>query len=160
MLNIKIICVGSLKESYLRDAVSEYSKRISAFCNIDIAELKETKLPDSPSESEINAALENEAERILKAVPSRAYKIALCIEGKQPPSSEALASKIEEISAQNSTICFIIGSSHGIAKSLKEKCEMRMSVSGLTFPHQLMRVLLLEIIYRCLSITKGTKYHK
>ena len=159
MLNIKLISVGSLKESYLKDAISEYSKRLSAFCALDIVELKEHKLPDGPSEGEIKRALSEEAERILKAIPQKAYKIALCVEGKQF-SSEELAKKLEEITLTSGTVCLIIGSSHGIAEELKSLCDLRLSVSKLTFPHQLMRVMLLEIIYRALNIIKGTKYHK
>ena len=159
MLGIKIISVGSLKESYLKDAIAEYSKRLSSFCNLEIIELKEYKLPESPSESDINRALADEAERIIKAIPQKAYKIAMCVEGKQF-SSEELAAKIEETAQTSGCICLIIGSSHGIDTSLKSACDLKLSVSKLTFPHQLMRVMLLEIIYRALNIIKGTKYHK
>ena len=159
MLNVKLISVGSLKESYLKDAIAEYSKRLSAFCNLEIIELKEYKRPDNPSDSDIAKALADEAERINKAIPQKAYKITLCVEGKQF-SSEELAQKIEEISMISGTLCLIIGSSHGIDGSLKSASDLRLSVSKLTFPHQLMRVMLLEIIYRAMNITKGTKYHK
>lgn len=159
MLNIKIISVGSLKESYLKDAIAEYRKRLSAFCDLEIAELKEYKLPDNPSDADIKKALIKEAEQIAKAIPQKAYKIALCIEGRQL-SSEELASKIEEISLTHGTLCFIIGSSHGIDESLKGECDARLSISKLTFPHQLMRVIMLEVIYRAMNIIKGTKYHK
>ena len=159
MLNVKLISVGSLKESYLKEAIAEYSKRLSAFCNLEIIELKEHKLPDDPSEGEIRRALAEEAERITKAIPQKAYKIALCVEGKQF-SSEELAKKLEDVSLVIGTICLIIGSSHGIDEMLKSSCDLKLSVSRLTFPHQLMRVMLLEIIYRALNIIKGTKYHK
>ena len=159
MLNVKIITVGSLKESYLKEAIAEYSKRMSAFCDLEIIELKEYKLPDSPSQTEIEKALAEEAERIKKAIPQKAYKIALCVEGKQL-SSEDLAQKIEEITLTSGTLCLVIGSSHGIDESLKAYCDFKFSVSKLTFPHQLMRVMLLEIIYRAMNIIKGTKYHK
>ena len=159
MLAIKIISVGSLKESYLKDAIAEYSKRLSSFCNLEIVELKEYKLSENPSESDIRRALEDEAERIAKAIPQKAYKIAMCIEGRQL-SSEELAKKLEEIAQTSAYICLIIGSSHGIDQSLKASCDLKLSVSKLTFPHQLMRVMLLEIIYRALNIIKGTKYHK
>ena len=159
MLNIKIISVGSLKESYLKDAIAEYRKRLSTFCDLEIAELKEYKLPDNPSDADIKKALIKEAEQIAKAIPQKAYKIALCIEGRQL-SSEELASKIEEISLTHGTLCFIIGSSHGIDESLKAECDVRLSISKLTFPHQLMRVIMLEVIYRAMNIIKGTKYHK
>ena len=159
MLTVKLISVGSLKESYLKDAIAEYSKRLSAFCNLEITELKEYKLPDNPSEGEIAKALAEEAERIQKAIPQKAYRIAMCVEGKQF-SSEELASKIEEITLTSGTICLVIGSSHGIDEGLKSSCDLKLSVSKLTFPHQLMRVMLLEIIYRAMNIIKGTKYHK
>lgn len=159
MLNVKIICVGSLKESYLKDAVAEYSKRLSAFCDLEICELKEHKLPEDPSDAEIRAALNEEAVRIEKAIPPRAYRIALCVEGVQY-SSEDLAGKLEAVTAESGTVCLLIGSSHGLADSLKGSAALRLSVSKLTFPHQLMRVMLLEILYRCMNIMKGTKYHK
>ena len=159
MLNIKLISVGSLKEPYLKEAIAEYAKRLSAFCVLDIVELKEHKLPDDPSDGEIRRALSEEAERIRKSIPQKSYKIALCVEGKQL-SSEELAKKIEDISQISGTLCLIIGSSHGIDEVLKSECDFKLSVSKLTFPHQLMRVMLLEIIYRALNITKGTKYHK
>ena len=159
MLSVKIITVGSLKESYLKEAIAEYAKRLSAFCELEIVELKEYKLPDSPSDGEIEKALAEEAERIKKAIPPKAYKIALCVEGKQL-SSEELAKKIEETTFTNASVCLIIGSSHGIDASLKAICDYRLSISKLTFPHQLMRVMLLEIIYRAMNIIKGTKYHK
>lgn len=159
MLNFRIVCVGSLKESYLRDAVAEYAKRLSAFCEPSIIELKEYKLPDSPSPAEIEKTLDEEAERILKAALPKSYKIALCVEGKQF-SSEKLAKKLEEIEQANSALTLIIGSSHGLSNKVKNACDLRLSISELTFPHQLVRVMLLEIFYRCFNIIKGTKYHK
>lgn len=159
MLNIKLITVGNLKEPYLRDAVAEYTKRLGGLCKLEVVQLKEAYLPDSPSSSEIEAALDSEGTRILAQMPPRSYKIAMCIEGRQC-SSEELAEKIEKISATTSDICFVIGSSYGISPKVKNACDLRMSVSMLTFPHQLMRVILLEAIYRALNIIKGTKYHK
>lgn len=159
MLTIKLITVGSLKEDYLRAAEAEYSKRLGGFCRFETINLKEARLPDSPSEGEISTALSKEARDIVAALPQRAYKIALCVEGKQL-SSEALAEKIERISAEQSEICFIIGSSHGLSPEVKQICDLRLSVSELTFPHQLMRIIMLEVIYRSLNIIKGTRYHK
>lgn len=159
MLQVTVIAVGNLKEAYWRDALSEYEKRLRAFCNLELTVLKETKLPDEPTEGEIRAALDDEAKRILAAIPPRAYRIALCVEGKQF-SSEALAKKLETAANEHGNICLIIGSSHGIAQKIKEGCDLRLSVSELTFPHQMMRVMLLEILYRCFNIQKGTKYHK
>lgn len=159
MLTIKMITVGTLKEKYLRDAADEYKKRLGAFCRYEEINLKEYRLPESPSQAETEAALAEEGKAILAAMPQKAYKIALCVEGKQF-SSEGLAGKISEISMQYSEICFVIGSSHGISPSVKSACDLRLSVSELTFPHQLMRVILLETVYRSLNIIKGTKYHK
>ena len=159
MVNVKLITVGSLKESYLREAEAEYVKRLGAFCRFENIQLKEAKMPDSPSKSEIEAVLLSEAKSILGAMSQRSYKIAMCVEGKQL-SSEGLSSMLEKASAEHGEICFVIGSSHGLHESVKSACQMRLSVSELTFPHQLMRVILLEAIYRGFNIIKGTKYHK
>lgn len=159
MLSVKIITVGTLKESYLKDAVAEYSKRLSAYCKLTVVQLKESRLSDSPSEKEIENALEEEARSILAEMSPRAYKIAMCVEGKQM-SSEKLAQRLESVSSQTSEVCFVIGSSHGLADRVKSACDMRLSVSELTFPHQLLRVILLEAVYRAFNIIAGTKYHK
>lgn len=159
MIQLTVITVGNLKEAYWRDALAEYEKRLCAFCKPEIIQLKETRVADDPSDSEINAALADEAKRILAAIPPRAYKIALCVEGREF-SSEELAKKLEGVLNENGSVCLIIGSSHGLAPEVKTACDLRLSVSRLTFPHQLMRVLLLEVIYRTFSIIKGTKYHK
>lgn len=159
MLSVKIISVGTLKESYLRDAAAEYSKRLCAYCKLSVVQLKESKLPDSPSDKEIATALDEEAKAILAELSPRSYKIAMCVEGKQL-SSEALAKKLESISAERSEICLVIGSSHGLSDKVKSACDMKLSVSELTFPHQLLRIMLLEAIYRAFNINAGTKYHK
>lgn len=159
MTRLSLITVGNLKESYWRDAVAEYEKRLSAFCKPEILQLKETRVAENPSNAEIDAALNDEAKRILAAIPPRAYKIALCVEGREL-SSEELAQKLEGVLSENGNVCLIIGSSHGLAPEVKAACDLRLSVSKLTFPHQLMRVLLLEVIYRSFNIIKGTKYHK
>ena len=159
MFNLTVITVGTLKESYLREACAEYEKRLKGFCRLEIIQLKETKLPEDPTDGQIAAALSAEGKQILAAMPQRAYRIALCVEGKQL-SSEELAQKLEQISSSHGSAVLVIGSSHGIAPEVKAACELRLSVSKLTFPHQLMRVLLLETLYRSLGITKGTKYHK
>ena len=159
MLSVKIITVGTLKESYLRDAVAEYSKRLSAYCKLSVIQLKEAKLSDSPSDKEIAAALDAESKAILAEISPRSYKIAMCVEGKQMPS-EKLALTLERISNEASEVCFIIGSSFGLSDKVKSSADLRLSVSELTFPHQLLRVMLLESIYRAFTITAGTKYHK
>lgn len=159
MIQVTVITVGNLKESYWRDAVSEYEKRLCAFCKPTVIQLKEAKVPENPSEGEIRAALADEGQRILAAMPPRSYRIALCVEGKQF-SSEELAAKLEGVLSENGNLCLVIGSSHGLSDEVKAACQLRLSVSKLTFPHQMMRVLLLEVLYRAFSIIKGTKYHK
>ena len=159
MVQVTVITVGNLKESYWREALGEYEKRLSGFCKTEILQLKEARVPEDPSEGEIRAALTDEGKRILAAMPPRSYRIALCVEGKQF-SSEGLAKKLEGVLAENGNLCLVIGSSHGIAPEVKAACDLRLSVSELTFPHQMMRVLLLEVLYRSFSIIKGTKYHK
>lgn len=159
MIGVKIITVGTLKESYLRDAAAEYEKRLGAFCKLSQVNLKEEKLPDSPSDAEIKTALSKEAQKILAEMPRRAYKIALCVEGRQM-SSEELAERLGDVSATHGEVCIVIGSSHGLDEAVKSACDLRLSFSKLTFPHQLMRVILLEAIYRGFNILKGTHYHK
>ena len=159
MLTVKIITIGTLKESYWRDALAEYKKRLFAFCQVEEINLKESRLPDRPSDAHITAALEDEANTILTHLTPRAYKIALCVEGKQF-SSEQLAAKLESAMQTAGELVLVIGSSHGLAERVKAACDLRLSVSALTFPHQMMRVMLMEILYRCMSILKGTQYHK
>ena len=159
MLNVTIITVGTLKEGYLREAAAEYEKRLGGFCKLELIQLKETKLSESPTDSQIAAALSAEGKQILAAMPPRAYRIAMCVEGQQL-SSEQLAQRLEDIGQTHGAVCLVIGSSYGIAPEIKSACDFRLSVSKLTFPHQLMRVILLEAVYRALGISKGTKYHK
>ncbi len=159
MLRIKLITVGTLKESYLREAVAEYEKRLGAYAKVEILELKEGRVAENPSAAEISAVLEKEADTILSAIPPRAYTIALCVEGQQK-SSEQLATLLEDAMSRSSDLCLVIGSSHGLSPRVKKAADYRLSVSALTFPHQLMRVLLLETVYRSLSILHGSKYHK
>ena len=161
MIKITLITVGKLKEKYLRDAVAEYSKRLSAFCKLEIVELNEYRLSDNPSEKEKQSALENEAAAMSKYIDGNSvYNIAMCIEGKLI-SSEELSAKMDFCGINGySTINFIIGSSFGIAQSVKDKCDFRLSMSKMTFPHQLARVILLEQIYRGFQISSNTKYHK
>jgi 23S rRNA (pseudouridine1915-N3)-methyltransferase len=159
-MNITVVCLGKLKESYLRDAIQEYSKRISAYGKLDIIELNPVKLPENPSETEIQTALEKEAIEIIKKIPANSYIIPLCVEGNAF-SSEELAYKFNKISLSGkSNITFIIGSSFGLADTIKEQCHLKLSFSKMTFPHQLMRVMLLEQIYRAFQINNNGKYHK
>ena len=159
MATIRFITVGTLKEDYLRAAVQEYEKRLSGFCHVEQINLKEAKLPNDPSEGEIRRALAEEAKAILASMPDRSYKVAMCVEGKQF-ASEELAARLDAAFTTANEICFVIGSSHGLDDSVKNAADLRLSVSKMTFPHQLMRVLLLEGVYRCMNIIKGTKYHK
>ena len=159
MMNVKLITLGTLKESYLREAAAEYEKRLGAFCRFEAVQLKEERLSDSPSEGEIKNALTKESEKIFAEIPPRAFCVAMCVEGKQM-SSEELAQKIGEVANRTGDICFIIGSSFGLSDAVKQRADMRLSVSKLTFPHQLMRVILLEAVYRAFNIQRGTKYHK
>ena len=156
---VRFITVGNLKESYLREAAAEYKKRLSGMCRVEEIELKEVKLPEDPSESEIKKALTEEAKTILAAIPPRSFPVALCVEGKQM-SSPDLSRKLESVTAECGTLFFIIGSSHGLSPEVKVAAKMRLSISELTFPHQLMRVILYEAVYRCYQIAKGSKYHK
>lgn len=158
MFKVTIISVGNLKEKYFAEAVKEYEKRISAYAEIRDINLKEENL-DNLREGDITAALEREGTAILNAMPPRAYKVALCVEGKSL-SSEKLAELVDNAKNTQGEICFIIGSSHGLAPKVKAACDYRLSVSALTFPHRLMRVILTEAIYRALSISNGGKYHK
>lgn len=159
MYNINLITVGKLKESYLRDACAEYTKRLGAYCHIKITELPESRLPDDPSEKVIKAALDTEAEAILSAAGNSTV-IAMCIEGKMM-SSEELARKFESLAVGgNSSVSLVIGSSFGLSDKVKNAAALRLSMSPMTFPHQLARVMLLEQIYRAMSILGNGKYHK
>ena len=160
MLNIKIICVGKLKEKFYLDASAEYKKRLSAYCKLEIEELPEEKRPSNPSAGDISAALLKEAENIKSRLPRSAYVIAMCIEGRKM-DSEAFSHTISSLASEGrSRICFIIGGSDGLDKSVKDTADMRLSMSDMTFPHHLARVMLLEQIYRAFKIAEGGKYHK
>jgi len=160
MHTVKIICIGDLKKNYLKDAINEYSKRLKPYCELKIVEIPEYKLPKNPSRSTIEKALENESSKIIEKIAKAEYNIALCIEGKQFSSVEF--SKIISNTSINgfSTINFIIGSSFGLSETIKEKSNLKLSLSSMTFSHQIARVLLLEQIYRAFNILSGGKYHK
>ena len=159
-MNITVIALGKLKEKYLKDAISEYSKRIGAYGILDIIELTPVRLSDSPSQTEIDNALSKEAEEIKKKIPNGSYVFSLCVEGKQK-SSEELAKTIQDVTLNGkSNIVFIIGSSFGLSPEIKKLSDSRLSFSPMTFPHQLMRVMLLEQIYRAFQINTNGKYHK
>lgn len=160
MLRITLITVGKLKEQYLRDAVAEYEKRLSTLCSLKIVEIEPTRLPDSPNPSQVAAALDAESVKILAAVPSGAYVIPMCIEGRQLDSEE-LSKKLSSLGVSGqSNVCFIIGGSYGLSDKVKAKADFKLSMSKMTFPHQLARVMLLEQIYRAFKISTGGTYHK
>lgn len=160
MLNIKFICVGKLRERFYIDAFNEYARRLSAYCKFECAELNETKLGDKPSDKEIENALVHESADIEKAIPKDAYVIAMCVGAKQLKSEE-LAQKINSLALSGrGKICFIIGGSFGMAESVKQRADMRLGMSEMTFPHHLARVMLTEQIYRSFKIIEGSRYHK
>ena len=158
-MQITFITIGTLKESYLRDAVSEYEKRISAFASVKNINLPEVRVVDEENPQKVQEALDAEGDKILAAIPDGAYIVALCVEGKQY-SSEELARILGDARDSRGKVAFIIGSSHGLAPKVKATAHLRLSVSKLTFPHQLMRVLLAETTYRSLTILAGKRYHK
>ena len=159
-MNIIIIALGKLKEKYLTDAINEYGKRISAYGKLQIIELNPVRLSDNPSQAEIDNALSKEAEEIKKKIPNNSYVFSLCIEGKEK-SSEAFAKAINDAAVNGkSNIVFIIGSSFGLSPEIKALSDFKLSFSPMTFPHQLMRVMLLEQIYRAFQINSNGKYHK
>lgn len=160
MLGVTLICVGKMRERHYIAALEEYRKRLGVFCRLEMIELQESKLPDSPSEKEKSAALEKEGAEILRRLPRGAYTIAMCVEGEKR-SSEELAALISELSAGGvSRLCIIVGGSLGLAPSVKKAADMRLSMSDMTFPHHLFRVMLAEQLYRAFTIIKGTQYHK
>lgn len=159
MTNVTIIAVGNLKDGFLKDAVSEYKKKLSKYARVDEFEITEERITDESNQAQISAALSREAKKILAAIPDGALKIALCIEGKQY-SSEELSSLIESGVDRSGKIAFIIGSSHGLADEVKRAADIKLSFSKMTFPHQLVRVMLLEATYRSFTIIHGAKYHK
>ncbi|MBP3555056.1 MAG: 23S rRNA (pseudouridine(1915)-N(3))-methyltransferase RlmH [Clostridia bacterium] len=159
MLQINILYVGNIKDKFFQDAVSEYEKRLSGFCKLKNIELKEEK-PKDESDTEIALVIKKEGDRLLEAIPPKSYKIALCVEGKQI-SSEELAERISDIPLSGySEITFIIGGAFGMDERVKKVADFRLSISKMTFTHRMMRVILIEQIYRALNIASGGHYHK
>ncbi|NLL38134.1 MAG: 23S rRNA (pseudouridine(1915)-N(3))-methyltransferase RlmH [Clostridiales bacterium] len=160
MLSIKIICVGKLKELYFNDAVIEYWKRLTSYCRLEIEEIPESRHPENPSQAEIHAALLKEAEGIERRIPRGALVVALSIEGKELDSIQ-MAKFIQLCAVQGKNrICFIIGGSRGLHGRIKARADVNLSMSKMTFPHHLARVMLLEQLYRSFKIAEGSKYHK
>ena len=160
MQKVTILCTGKLKEKFYLDAAAEYVKRLSRFCKLEIIELPEERLPEDPSPAQIEAALSREADTIRAKLPPAAMAVALCVEGKQRSSEELARLMADTASRGESHLVFLIGGSFGLHPSIKELAAVRLSMSPMTFPHHLARVMLLEQIYRAYQINAGTRYHK
>ncbi len=159
-MKITIACVGKIKESFYRDAVSEYEKRLGKYADLKIREVQDEKTADSMSDNEVKKLLEKEEERLQKVIPEDSFKIALCIDGMSKDSVQ-FADFMEELNLHgNSHITFVIGGSLGLSDRLIKSCDAKLSFSAMTFPHQLMRVILLEQIYRSFRIRHHEPYHK
>ena len=160
MFDITLIAMGKLKEKFYLSAAAEYEKRMKGYCQFKILELPEVRLPEDPSPAEIAAGLEKEADLILTKIPKGAWFCVLTPEGKML-SSEALADKLKDVKLSGrSSACFLIGSSYGMAQRIKDKADFKLSMSPMTFPHHLARVMVLEQLYRAEAIQAGSKYHK
>ena len=160
MFDITLIAMGKLKEKFYLSAAAEYEKRMKGYCQFNLIELPELRLPENPSQAEINAALEKEADTILAKIPKGAWFCTFTPEGKLL-SSEGLAEKLKDVKLSGkSCACFLIGSSFGMAPRLKEMADFKLSMSPMTFPHHLARVMVLEQLYRAEAIQAGSKYHK
>ena len=159
MLNIHIVCIGKVKESYLRDAINEYSKRLSKYCKLTILELPDEKIPDKLNESLANEIKEKESNAILHHIKKDSYIICLDLAGKEF-SSEDFSKNLENLSLQTSHITFVIGGSLGLSSEILKKAHQKICFSKMTFPHQLIRVFLLEQIFRGFKISNGETYHR
>lgn len=161
MIRINIICIGKIKEKYFTDAIAEYSKRLTAFCKFAITELNEEKIrSNTPNQSQIQGVLNSEGKRILQKIGTEDYVVAMCIEGKLM-SSEELSKVIDNVSLSGkSTVDFIIGGSYGLSNEVKSRANLKLSMSKMTFPHQMARMILSEQVYRAFEISSNGKYHK
>ena len=159
MLHLRLIVFGKCKEPYLREACREYEKRLAPFCKLETLELSPAALPEDPNPAQIAAALASEEKLALASLPSPTRLAALCVEGK-PLSSEQFSRWLEEAAMRGGSAVLLIGSSYGMSETLKSRAELRLSLSAMTFPHQLARVMLLEQVYRAMTIRAGGKYHK
>ena len=160
MQKVTVLCVGKLKEKFYADAAAEYAKRLSRYCKLDIVELPEERLPDSPSPAQTDAALAREAEAIRAKLPPSASLIALCVEGRMRSSEELAHLMAAWANRGEKQLVFLIGGSFGLHPSIKSQAWAQLSMSPMTFPHHLARVMLLEQIYRAYQINAGSKYHK
>lgn len=159
MIKVTIISVGGLKEPFWKSAASEYVKRLSAFCAMEEIEISPAYLPDNPSAEQIRLALEEEGKKIISKIPKQSRVFALCIEGKELDSEE-LAGRMADISVECGHFVFIIGGSYGLCEDVKKTAQYRLSMSRMTFPHRLAKIMLLEQIYRAFKINGGGTYHK
>ena len=159
MISVHIICVGRLKENYLKDGCAEYIKRLSSFAKVNVVEVSEERCSDHPSESEIKNVIEKEGNRIISKIPKGSCVIPLCIEGKEY-SSPDFSAEIEKMSMHYSSLSFVIGGSFGLSEEVKALGKLKLSFGKMTLPHQLARMVLLEQIYRAFSISNHSKYHK
>ncbi len=161
MIRINIICIGKIKEKYFTDAIAEYSKRLTAFCKFAVTELNEEKIrSNTPNQSQIQEVLNSEGKRILQKIGTGDYVVAMCIEGKLM-SSEELSKVIDNVSLSGkSTVDFIIGGSYGLSNEVKSRANLKLSMSKMTFPHQMARMILSEQVYRAFEISSNGKYHK
>lgn len=158
-MNVKIITIGSIKENYIRDGIAEFKKRIKPYANLEEIELKETLITDESS-SNIEKALDDEADKILSKINNRDYVIALDVKGRQYDSEE-FSKKLEKLKIDGyNDFVYIIGSSYGLSKKIKNRADLKLSFSKFTFPHQLMKLILFEQIYRWIKISKNEPYHK
>lgn len=160
MLSVYLICVGKLKEKFYWDACAEYAKRLSAYCRLTVVELPEEKLPPKPAQAQIDAALRKEAESIRAKIPPSARLIALCVEGRMRSSEEMARMIPAQGLGADKHLVFLIGGSYGLDPALKAEAQVRLSMSPMTFPHHLARVMLLEQLYRAFKISEGSAYHK
>lgn len=160
MQNVTVLCVGKLKEKFYLDACAEYQKRLTRCCKLSLVELNEERLPENPSAAQIEAALEREAAAIEEKLPRGGTVVALCVEG-EALSSEQLAGMLARCAISGTgPVTFVIGGSFGLAGRIKRAAALRLSMSPMTFPHHLARVMLLEQLYRAYQIQNNTKYHK
>jgi len=160
MISIKIICVGKLKEPFYTDAANEYAKRFGGYCKLDVTEVPEHRLPDKPSDVQITLALEKESAAVEAKIPQAHAVYALCVEGREMTSPELAGLLADHAGSGDSRLCFIIGGSYGLHDAIKRKANYLLSMSKMTFPHNLARVILLEQLYRAFKINEGGKYHK
>ena len=158
-MTINIICVGKIKEDFFSKAAAEFEKRLSRFCNLNVVSLPDKSIPENPSQAECEAVLQKEGEQIMKKIGKGDIVVAMCIEGKQL-SSEGLAQKLADFQMQSSTIDFIIGGSLGLSDEVKKRANLKLSMSAMTFPHRIARLMIEEQIYRAFKINANETYHK